>query len=102
MSTEKYQISDEVLTRISKSIKKIGLAQVEIANKIGIPPTRISDMLAKRYRVSFQLLEGLRKHFGISIDSIITGREHERRTYQRRLSDREGEIIDRRKNGQFK
>ncbi len=78
MSSTKYQISDEVILRLSKTIDSIGLTKVAIAKKIGMKPTRISDVLAKRYRVPFQLLEGLRINYGVSIDYIISGKEEKK------------------------
>ncbi len=75
MSSTKYQISDEVILRLSKAIDSIGLTKVAIAKKIGMKPTRISDVLAKRYRVPFQLLEGLHVNYGVSIDYVINGKQ---------------------------
>ncbi len=78
MSSTKYHIPDDVIKRLSEAIDSIGLTKVAIAKKIGMKPTRISDVLAKRYRVPFQLLEGLYVNYGISIDYIINGKQEKK------------------------
>jgi len=75
MSKEKYKISGEIINRIFKSIKARGLRQKEIAKKMGISESELTEMKAGRMRISFRLLEFLRTEYRISVDEIIDGCE---------------------------
>ena len=106
MSRGNYTISKDILIRLFKAIKDKGLKQVDISRKIGISEAELSEIKNGRQRINFKLLEGLLLHFNISIDTIITCRQIERRGHTRRASDKDCEwklknscLYDRRKNG---
>ena len=73
MSKEKYKISGEIISRIFKSIKDKGLRQKEVAKKMGISESELTEMKAGRVRISFRLLEFLHTEYRISVDEIIDG-----------------------------
>ena len=70
---EKYKISEEIIARIFKSIKDKGLRQKEVAKKMGISESELTEMKAGRVRISFRLLEFLHTEYRISVDEIIDG-----------------------------
>ena len=75
MSRIKYEISIKIIDRVFKSMADKGLSQTEIAKKMGVPPSELTDIKMRRQRLTYQLLECLHLDYGISIDEIITGRK---------------------------
>ena len=73
MSRRKYEISIKILDRVFKSMYDKGLSQSEVAKKMGVPSSELTDIKKRRQRMTYQFIECLRLHYGISIDEIIDG-----------------------------
>ena len=60
-------------TRMAQVIAHAGISQAELARRVGVSPGFASDVLRGVKRPGVEMLLGLHKAFGVSIDWLLTG-----------------------------
>ena len=60
-------------TRMAQVIAHVGISQAELARRVGVSPGFASDVLRGVKRPGVEVLLGLHKAFGVSIDWLLTG-----------------------------